>query len=148
MREVIDVQQAHLLCQFFYPKVMQMISEVPVGGAATEIEWAKALSVARSGFVDQYNSGLPAQQAAGSCKIWTIPALYTRREPFFLKRIAPAPPGLSKRKQDIIDYIRTLIQQRAKAAEDYKDLPPPALQAILNDLDAQIAAKTAELQAI
>jgi hypothetical protein len=147
MREAIEVQQAHLLCEFFYPKVMEMIRRVPVGGAATEIEWAKALSVARANFVAQYNAGVPAQEAAGSCKIWTIPALYTRREPFFLKRIAPAPPGLSQEKQEIIDYIRTLQQQRAKAAEDYKDLPPPALTAILNDLDNQIAAKTAELQA-
>lgn len=148
MREVIDVQHAHLLCQFFYPKVMEMIRQVPVGGPATEIEWAKALSVARSRFVENYNSGLPPQEAATKCKTWTIPALYTRREPFFLKRIAGAAPRLSKKKQDIVDYIRTLQQQRTNTAEDCKDLPPPALAAILKDFDDQIAAKTAELQAL
>jgi hypothetical protein len=147
MREAIEVQHAHVLCEYFYPKVMEMIRQVPVGGTGTEIEWAKALSVARSSFVAKYNGGVPAQQAAASFKVWTIPALYTRREPFFLKRIAPAPPGLSEKKKTIIDFIRTLQQQRAKAAEDYKDLPPDAVAPILKDFDDQIAAKTAELQA-
>jgi hypothetical protein len=124
--------------------VMEMIRRVPVDGPATEIEWAQALSVARSRFVDNYNAGVPAQEAARSSKIWTIPALYTRKEPFLLKRIAP---GLSDEKKKIIDCIRTLRQQRAKAAEDYKDLDPPSLASILKDFDKQIAAKTAELQA-
>ena len=148
MREAIDVQHAHLLCQFFYPKVMEMIRQVPVGGTGTEIEWAKALSVARSRFVDHHNAAIPPQQAASSFKVWTIPALYTRREPFVLKRVALAGPGLAKKKQDLNDYIKTLEQLRAKTAEDSKDLAQAALADILKDLDDKIAAKTAELQAL
>jgi hypothetical protein len=145
MRERIDIQEAHLLCQYFYPKIMDMIRKVPVDGSAKEIEWASALSVARSRYVANYNSGIPPQQAARGFKIWTIPVLYMRREPFMLKRIAPAPPGLSKRKQEIIDYIKTLQQQRAKAAEDNKTLPPDVLTALLKDFDNQIQLKTQEL---
>jgi hypothetical protein len=148
MREAIDVQHAHLLCQFFYPKVMEMIRQVPLGGAGTEIEWAKALSVARSRFVANYDAGVPPQEAARSFKIWTIPALYTRREPFLLKRIAPAAPEFSQKKQDLVDYIKTVQQLRAKTAEDSKDLTQAALADILKDFDDKIAAKTVELQAI
>lgn len=148
MREAIDVQHAHLLCRFFYPKVMEMIRKVPVGGDGTEIEWSKALSVARSSFVANYNAGVPPQQAARSYKIWTIPALYTRREPFLLKRIALATPKTSKKKQDLVDYITTLQRLRAKTAVDSKDLSLATLAAILKDFDDQIAAKTAELQAL
>ncbi len=118
-----------------------------MGGAGTEIEWAKALSVARSRFVANYNAGVPPQEAARGFKIWTIPALYTRREPFLLKRTAPAAPDLSEKKQRIVDYIKTLQQLRAKTAEDSKDLTQADLADILKDFDDKIAAKTAELQA-
>jgi CHAT domain len=148
MREVVEVEHAHLLCKSFYPEVMRMIGAVPEGGPESDIEWAKALWQARIDLAENGANGVPAQSAGRGSKVWTIPALYVRREAFLLKRIAPSPPaqiGLSLAKKKIIEYIQTLQQQRAKAAEDYKDLPPAALNAILSDLDNQIALKTAEL---
>ncbi len=147
MREPIDVQHAHVLCEFLYPAVLNLIAGVKEG-VETEIEWAKALSEARAALLDKCNAvGMPAEAAARGCKVWTIPALYTRREPFSLKRIAASLPraGLSPAKKKLIEYIQALQQQRTKAAEDYKDLPVATLNAILNDFDNQIAAKTAEL---
>jgi hypothetical protein len=84
---------------------------------------------------------LLTQAAARGSKSWTIPALYTRREPFFLKRL---PGAISQARQHVIDLIRTLMEQRNKAAEDYKDLSAGALKAILTDFDAKVAA--AEIQ--
>ena len=66
-----------------------------------------------------------------------------------MKRIAPqvaVPPGLSDAKKRQIDYIQELQRQRTKAAEDYKDLPPDALQAILADFDAQLSQATLKLK--
>lgn len=141
------MQHAHVVCEFLYSAVMKLISEVPVG-PDKEIEWAKALSEARSALLDNCTRGVPAQAAARGCKVWTIPALYARREPFLLRRIATSLPGnvgMSPAKKKLIDYLQVLQQQRTKAAEDYKDLPAVALNAILKDFDDQIAAKTIEL---
>lgn len=148
MREVVEVEHAHLLCKSFYPEVMRMIGAVPEGGLESEIEWAKALWQARTDLAEKDANGVPAQAAGQGSKIWTVPALYVRREPFKLKRIVPSQPaqiGLSQAKRKIIEYIQTLQQQRTKAVEDYKDLPPAALNAILAEFESQIAAKTAEL---
>jgi len=151
MREAVEVEHAHLLCQSFYPEVMKMIGAVQEGGPETEIEWAKALWQARMDLAEKGAVGIPAQTAGEGSKVWTVPALYVRREPFCLKRIAPsseAQVGISQEKKKIIEYIQTLQQQRAKAAEDYKDLPPAALNALLSDIDKQIMLKTAELSKV
>ena len=145
MREPIDVVHAHALCKAFYPAIMKLIREIPEGQPEKEIEWAKALVEARSALVEKCVVGAALQVAAKGCKVWTIPAFYTRREPFLLKRVAPAPPGLSEQKKRLIEFLRALQQQRAKAPEEYKDLPELVLQGILKDLDQQIAATTAEI---
>jgi hypothetical protein len=148
MREIIDVQFAHELCESFYPALLDLIAQAVPGGPNRDIEWAQALSKVRAKVAAACRAGLPAQQAARDCKTWTIPALYTRREPFLLKRIAAqaeAPPGLSEAKRRQIDYIQQLQRQRTKAAEDYKDLPPDALSDILQDYDKQLAKATVRL---
>jgi len=148
MRERIDVGLAHKVCDSFYPAILELINQAAPGGPTSDIEWAQALSNVRASLAGGGPSGLPPQQAARDCKTWTIPALYTRREPFMLKRIASqalAPPGLSEAKKRQIDYIQELQRQRTKAAEDYKDLPPEALRAILADFDGQLEKATVRL---
>ena len=144
MREVIDVQTAHQLCSLFYPAALQLVDAAPVG-QVTEIEWAEALYEARSGLVNLCSSGAVPQNAAKSCKSWTIPVLYTRREPILIKRIPGV--GISSARARIIDFIRMAQLQRAKAAEDYKDLPPNALLPLLQDFDNKIAQMVAQLEA-
>jgi hypothetical protein len=149
MREVIDVQLAHKLCQSFYPALFDLIDQAVPDGPKRDIEWAQALSTVRAELAGACGNGLPAQQAARGSKTWTIPALYTRREPFLLKRIAAqaaAPPGLSVAKKRQIDYVQELQRQRTKAAEDYKDLPPESLSDILKDFDKQLAKATQRLK--
>jgi hypothetical protein len=149
MREVIDLQLAHQLCKSFYPALLDLIDQAPPDGPEKEIEWAQALSKVRAGLAAACQLGVPAQLAARDCKTWTIPALYIRPEAFRLKRIAArpaAPLGLSDAKRRQIDYIQELQRQRTKAAEDYKDLPKDALDAILQDYDAQLAKAARLLQ--
>jgi hypothetical protein len=149
MREMIDVKLAHALCESFYPAVLDLIAEAKVDGPVRSIEWAQALSIVRGRLAITGQAGSPAQQAARNCKDWTIPVLYTRREGFQLKRIAArANPllGLSPGKRHLIDYLQELQRQRTKAAEDYKDLPPDALKAILDDFDSQLAKATKQLK--
>ncbi len=148
MREMIDVQFAHSFCESFYPALLALIAQAVPGGPDRDIEWAQALSKVRAKLAAASRAGLPAQLAARDCKTWTIPALYIRREPFLLKRIATqaaAPPGLSEAKRHQIDYIQQLQRLRTKAAEDSKDLPPEALNDILQDYDKQLAKATLRL---
>jgi hypothetical protein len=144
MREVIDVQTAHQVCSLFYPAALQLI-DAAQEGSVVEIEWAAALYEARTGLVNLCCAGLVPQAAAKSSKSWTIPVLYTRREPIRIKRIPGL--GISSAQARIIDFIRTLQGQRAKMAEDGKDLPPAALQPLLQDFDNRIAQAVADLQA-
>jgi len=149
MRERIDVQLAHQVCESFYPALLQLIDQAAPDGPNYDIEWAQALSRVRAKLAEACMKGSTAQEAARSFKSWTIPALYARREPFVLKRIAPpaaTPPGLSDAKKRQIDYIQELQRQRTKASEDYKDLPPEALRDILDDFDQQLAKATARLK--
>jgi hypothetical protein len=144
MREVIDVQTAHQVCSLFYPAALQLI-DAAQAGQVTEIEWAAALYEARAGLVNLSSSGTVPQNAARSCKSWTIPVLYSRREAILIKRIPGV--GISPAKARIIDFIRVLQLQRAKASEDYKDLPQEALVPLLQEIDNKIAQKVLELQA-
>ena len=148
MREGIDVQLAHALCRSFYPALLNQIEKAVPDGPKRDIEWAQALSIVRAQLAGEHQN-VPAQVAARDCKTWTIPALYTRREPFILKRIAvraAAPQGLSEAKRRQIDYLQELQRQRTKAAEDYKDLPAEALSDILQDFDKQLAKATQRLK--
>ena len=149
MREIIDVDVAHKFCKWFYPALLDLIAQAEADGPNRDIEWAQAVTVVREKLANASGKGIPPQQAAKDCKMWTIPALYTRREPFLLKRIGATkvvPPGLSDAKKRQIDYILTLQGQRTKAAEDYKDLPPEALKDILQDFDNQLAKATLRLK--
>jgi len=143
MRESIDVETAHLLCEFFYPAVFELIGSVPEGGRPLEIEWAAALHEARSGLVNSSAGGALPQAAAKASKTWTIPVLYTRREPIQLRRL---PGGISPAKQKILDFVRGLQQQRAKAAEDYKDLGEAALAPLLAGFDKKIKEELERLE--
>jgi CHAT domain len=143
MREAIDVETAHLLCEFFYPAAFNLIGSAAEGGSPVVIEWAAALHEARSGLVNSCAAGAVPQAAARSCKTWTIPVLYTRREPILIKRL---PGGISAARKRIIDFIRVVQQQRAKAAEDYKDLPPEVLAPLLQDFDDKIKQAITQLQ--
>jgi hypothetical protein len=148
MREKIDVGLSHTVCESFYPALLELIAKPLPDGPSCEIEWAQALCRVRAKLADSNQNGKPTQEAARSCKSWTIPALYSRSEPFGLKRIVPQAtvPGLSPAKRRQIDYILELQKQRTKAAEDYKDLPREALDAILADFDAQLAKATEKLK--
>lgn len=149
MREVIDVQYAHKLCETFYPALLELIGKAAVGGGQQDIEWAQALSSVRAGLAVACVGGTPAQQAARGTKTWTIPALYTRTEAFLMRPIAapvPPPPVLSVAKKKKIDYLLELQRQRSKAAEDYKDLPGETLKDLLGDFDNEIAKVMQELR--
>ena len=149
MREMIDVQYAHKLCETFYPALLDLIGKAVVGGEARDIEWAQALSSVRAGLAVACVGGTPAQQAAKSTKTWTIPALYMRREAFLMRRIAAAaapPPVLSEAKKKKMDYLLELQRRRSKAAEDYKDLPAETLKDLLGDFDSEIAKVMQELR--
>ncbi len=142
MRESIDVETAHRLCESFYPAVLRLIGAIREGGPAVEVEWATALYEARSGLINSCAKGALPQTAARASKTWTVPVLYMRREPIVLKRL---PGGISQGRQRLIDFIRGLQHQRAKAAEDFKDVGPKALDVLLQGFDQGIDQATAEL---
>jgi hypothetical protein len=144
MREAVNVQLAHLLCGQLYPAILKMLSAVPENGPVVEIEWACVLYDARAALVNQCTAAVPVF-AARECKYWTIPVLYTRREPFRFKRLPVS--VISPEKLRLAQKLQVLQQQRTKIAQDFKDLPPAALQGILADLDTEIGATVAQLSA-
>lgn len=143
MRESIDVQLAHSICDSFYPALLDLIDKAAAGGPNLDLEWGQALCQVRYKIAKDCAKGITAQQAARDCKTWTIPALYARIEPFILKRIAPhaeetPAPVLSEARKRQFDLILELQRQRTKAAEDYKDLAPEDLRDLLADFDAKL----------
>jgi hypothetical protein len=131
MREKAEAAYAHKFCRLFYRAVVRMLQIIPEGSPAQEIEWASALYEART------ELGAQNQEAACACKYWTIPVLYTRPEPFKLRRL-PSKPGLPlPEKMRLLAECKALLGQREQLAAD-PGTPQELKTGILKDFDAKI----------
>jgi hypothetical protein len=144
MREKAAAAHAHKFCRLFYRAVVRMLQTIPEGGPAQEIEWASALYEARRELGAQDQPAIPLQEAARASKYWTIPVLYTRPEPFKLKRMA-SKPGLSlSEKMKLLAERKELVGQKEKLAAD-SGTPQELKTGILKEFDDKIKEIDASL---
>ena len=138
MRERVASSSASVFSERFFDAVLRMIGTVQPGGPPVEIEWASVLWEARQSLVTQNHAGDPYMLVAPDMKEWTIPVLYTRREPFRIRRL-PDPTGLSVPElQQLMAQWDQLKAERLKIAAR-TDMPVAMKNAILAEFDARIA---------
>ncbi|MBV9082486.1 MAG: CHAT domain-containing protein, partial [Acidobacteriaceae bacterium] len=145
MREKADASYAHKFCRLFYRGVVKTLQALPEGGQPEEIEWAAVMYEARTELGAQCQPAVPLQVAARACKHWTIPALYTRPEPFKIKRIPPKPGLTLADKKVKLQERRELVRERDEIAAD-PSTPQEIKAGILKEFDEQIKALDASLK--
>jgi hypothetical protein len=145
MREKAAAAHAHKFCRLFYRAVVRMLQAIPEGGPAQEIEWASALYEARMDLGAQGLPAIPLQESARVSKYWTIPVLYTRPEPFKLKRIASKPGLALSEMRELLAERKKLVGQREELAAD-SGTPQEIKAGVLKEFDDQIEKIDATLR--
>jgi CHAT domain-containing protein len=142
MREMVDTQNAHLLTRSFYRTTLQLISAVPENAAARTFEWPCTLLAARNRLAtDNGPKGVPLPEAAREAKQWTIPVMYTRVEPFLLKRVV-ANPAIDK-----LQLARTAQEIQKKYNEvATMELPAGLKEGILADFQKELKQIEAQIR--
>jgi hypothetical protein len=83
--EPIDAADAHDFSTYFYPTIFSNLRKILADnpdGKSSELEWAEALRSPRTGLCERHNND------PGNYRQWTLPVLYVRPEPFYVKRAA------------------------------------------------------------
>jgi len=137
MREKAEASHAHKLCRLFYRAVVRLLLSIPEGGPSQELEWASAMYEARTELGGQGQPSIPLQVAARTCKYWTIPVVYTRPEPFKIKRMASQPSLTLPEKIRLLEERRTLLSEREDVAAD-RNTPEEIKTGILREFDDRI----------
>lgn len=143
MREMVDTQNAHLLTRRFYGTTLELISAVPENDDAQAFEWPCALLAARNRLAtDNGPKGVPLPEAAREAKQWTIPVMYTRVEPFKLRRVVANPA---------VDKL-TLLRKAQEIQKKYNevatmDLPAALKDPILAEFQQELRQIEAEIRA-
>ncbi|QPK65363.1 CHAT domain-containing protein [Methylomonas sp. LL1] len=146
MREPVASIHAHAFCKLFYRGVLELINTAQVGGVPTTIEWASALWKARQKLLDNCAPRkVPATEAAPNCREWTIPVLYTRREPFLLRRAQKSNGMTLPQRLGRLAELDELKRQRDEFAAR-PDVDPGIRQKILNEFENEIRRIEDELK--
>lgn len=137
MREQVDGGDANLFSERFYAAALSMLEALRPNQDPEPIEWAAALYQARQALINKrlpqklYNVG------AQDCKEWTIPVLYTRQEPFLLKRWSETPSLDPTEKLRLFSEYEQLWALR-REVEELTDIPPDRKSGVLDDLDQRL----------
>jgi hypothetical protein len=87
MVEAIDAADAHEFASVFYPALLTHLHEALAKSKeeqkSVEFEWAPALHPPRTALRDRHGDPLDN-------RVWTLPVLYVRPEPFGLRYVEPA----------------------------------------------------------
>jgi hypothetical protein len=92
MSEPIDAADAHEFASVFYPELLSQLQAALErsrdANTSVEFEWAPALHSPRTALRDRHGDALQH-------RVWTLPVLYVRPEPFGLRFVAPVAPGVT-----------------------------------------------------
>ncbi len=133
MREAIDRRDAHAFAETFFGEARRLIGDLLAGGLPDTLDWTRVLPAVRTRLCIDRCQRL---SRAKDCKEWTLPVLYTRREPLRIGEVAHLEPGSAAddRLVEIEAKLTTLVNARAELSA-IDGLPAAALAA----LDGKIA---------
>lgn len=135
MREAIDRQDAHLFAEAVMGELCKVVRQLLGGSSAAALDWSCLLPPVRQRLCTTRCQTLSNAQ---SCRVWTVPVLYVRPEPFLIRGLADAPPAAATgRVEEMRAQIATLAAMRAELGA-VPGLPASALAAI----DQEIVALT------
>ena len=138
MREMVASTDAHIFCRGLYNLVLDELVKADEE-AQIEICWARLLFEARGRLAHHHANGEALPGAAEELKEWTLPVLYTKRQPFIIRGSSKNDNLTSEEKQKLQLKVNLLQQAREELAVG--GAPAAALQA----MDAQITQLKSEL---
>jgi hypothetical protein len=137
MRERIDTFQAELLSRHFYQAVFSRLATLGLN-EAHEVDWARLLKPLRREIALYFHKPsngartLPPEIAKG-CSHWTLPVLYSRADPFRLRR----QQGRTPNKLELIAQQQQIeFEMRQIAA--LRHLDPQDMAKMLGQMDAKL----------
>jgi hypothetical protein len=137
MREVVASTDAHIFCRGLYNLVLNELIKADQQ-PQIEICWAKLLFEARGRLAHHHANGQAMPDAAAELKEWTLPVLYTKRQPFIIRGSSNNDNLTTEEKHKIQLQVNLLQQFR----DEMKITAPPQ---VLQSIDAQIAQLQAQL---
>ncbi len=141
MRERVSPETANTFTRTLYREVFRHLAEHLEQGEV-ELDWSQVMVKARAALCSASTPG-PLKLVASKVKTWTLPALYTQVRPASVQ-ILPRDSTLSdQRVSDLVKKIAEL--RRQKAALDAMGFPEHVLSNMHAMVDAEIAAREAEL---
>jgi hypothetical protein len=142
MREVVAITDAHIFCEGLYNLVLSELNQWANTPQEVEISWSRLLYEARGLLASEHNAtqGLSLAAAATELKEWTLPVLYTKRQPFKIRGRSNNQSLTEDEKQKKQTTLNSL-QQALDTLATIPGTPPEALNAISH----QIALLRSEL---
>jgi hypothetical protein len=109
MRELVASTDAHTFCRGLYNLVLSELFKADTQ-SQVEICWPKLLFEARGRLATEHANGQAMPGAAEELKEWTLPVLYTKRQPFMI-RGSSNNEKLTTEEKDKIQIKLNLVQQ-------------------------------------
>lgn len=138
MREMVASTDAHIFCRGLYKLVLDEMVKADEE-SQVEICWAKLLFEARARLAHYHANGQAMPGAAEELKEWTLPVLYTKRQPFIIRGSSKNENLTTEQKHKI--QVKMNLLQQVRDEMVVSAAPPEVLQAI----DTQITQLQAEL---
>lgn len=141
MREMVASTDAHIFCRGLYNLVLTELVKADEE-SQVEICWAKLLSEARARLAHHHANGLAMPAAAEELKEWTLPVLYTKRQPFIIRGSSKNDNLTTEEKHNIQVKLNLLQQARDEM------IVAAAPQEVLDAFEARITQLKGELYPI
>lgn len=137
MRDPVSSVNAAVFCQAFYGSLLESLDEDLMTGEEVEVQLAAALVLPRRELRDRYAHATPTE-AAALHRDWTLPVLYTRREPLRVRGLRADPRHDAATRKVTTDYLDMLLQFLREA-------PPGTPQQTREQIQREVVRAIGEL---
>ena len=136
MRESVTTDDANVFCSAFYSSLFAQIQRyVQAGCPPTDIEWAQALYEPRRQLCERHwdPNTQTRSSAAVQLKEWTLPVLYTLREPFRIRPFRYRPELTEDQINQLKGEINAFNQMRGFMARS-PGTPPAVIEEVIENI--------------